>query len=147
MPYIQLDLPLVVPAAQRVDIAGKMSQLYARVMRTAPDIVSVAFRELGENGVLRPDGDGRPAPAIVITCDIRAGRQAATRLQLADGLAELVESALGWPAQQVRVYFTQHPGEEIYRAGAFAPDWSPTVADSAPPRDDTPDDHGRSGKA
>jgi hypothetical protein len=54
-------------------------------------IVSVAFRELGENGVLRPGPDGRPAPAIVVTCDIRAGRPAETRLQLADALAHLLQ--------------------------------------------------------
>jgi phenylpyruvate tautomerase PptA (4-oxalocrotonate tautomerase family) len=132
MPYIQLDLPLVVSSARRVDIAGELSQLYARIMGTAPEIVSVAFRELGENGVLRPGADGRPAPAIVVTCDIRSGRPTETRLQLGDALAELIETTLGWPREQVRVYFTQHPGEEIYRAGTFAPDWSATIADSAP---------------
>jgi phenylpyruvate tautomerase PptA (4-oxalocrotonate tautomerase family) len=132
MPYVQLDLPLVVSPSRRIDIAGQLSHLYARVMGTAPDIVSVAFRELGENGVLRPGPDGRPAPAIVVTCDIRSGRPSETRLQLADALAELLETTLGWPREQVRVYFTQHPGEDIYRAGAFAPDWSPTVAESAP---------------
>jgi phenylpyruvate tautomerase PptA (4-oxalocrotonate tautomerase family) len=64
VPYLQLDLPLVVPPAIRVDIAEQLSQLYADVMETAPDIVSVAFRELGENGVLRPGADGLPRPAM-----------------------------------------------------------------------------------
>jgi phenylpyruvate tautomerase PptA (4-oxalocrotonate tautomerase family) len=132
MPYTQLDLPIVVSPTDRIDVASQLSQLYARVMGTAPNIVSVAFRELGENGVLRPGPDGRPAPAIVVTCDVRAGRPSATRLELADGLTSLLESAFQWPHGQIRVYFTQHPGEDIYRAGGFAPDWSPTVVDAAP---------------
>lgn len=132
MPYVQLDLPLTVSSTSRVEIADELSHLYARVMGTAPDIVSIAFRELGENGVLRAGPDGRPAPAIVVTCDIRAGRATETRLQLADALAELLGSRLGWPADQVRIYYTQHSGDDIYRAGAFAPDWSATTTDSAP---------------
>ena len=132
MPYVQLDLPLVVPPANRIDIADALCGLYARIMGTTPDIVSIAFRELGDNGVLRPGPDGRPAPAIVVTCDIRVGRTAETRLQLAKAIADLLETTLAWPHGQVRVYFTQHPGEEIYRAGTFAPDWSATTTDSAP---------------
>jgi hypothetical protein len=92
-----LDLPLVVPPTNRIDIADALCGLYARIMGTAPDIVSVAFRELGDNGVLRPGPDGRPAPAIVVTCDIRAGRTAETRLQLATAIADLLETTLAWP--------------------------------------------------
>jgi phenylpyruvate tautomerase PptA (4-oxalocrotonate tautomerase family) len=131
-PYIQLDLPLVLSPASRIEIADQISHLYAHAMGTARDIVSVAFRELGENGVLRPGRDGRPAPAIVVTCDIRAGRPTETRLHLAEALAELLGTTLGSPPEQVRIYFTQHSGEEIYRAGAFAPDWSRTTNDAAP---------------
>lgn len=132
MPYIQLDLPLTVPPSGRIDIADQLSHLYAEVMGTAPDVVSIAFRELGENGVLRMGPHGRPAPAIVVTCDIRSGRPPETRLRFADGLADLLETMLGWPREQVRIYFAQHPGEEIYRAGSFAPDGSPAVVDAAP---------------
>src|SRR5436190_1218251 len=57
MPYLHLDLPLAVAPVDRAEIAGRLARTYADVMETNPERVTVAFRELGENGVvrLRPD--------------------------------------------------------------------------------------------
>ena len=42
-------------------------------MQTTPDLVTVAFRELGEDG-LWCCGAGEPEPAAQLSCDIRRGR-------------------------------------------------------------------------
>jgi phenylpyruvate tautomerase PptA (4-oxalocrotonate tautomerase family) len=47
MPYLQLDVPFRIDAAVRADLAGRLSRLYAEVMATVPDVVTVAFRVLG----------------------------------------------------------------------------------------------------
>jgi phenylpyruvate tautomerase PptA (4-oxalocrotonate tautomerase family) len=124
MPYLQLDVPFTIDPALRTDLAGRLSRLYADAMATVPHVVTVAFRELGENGVLRCGPDG-VFPALVVSCDIRRGRPAAMRLELGHRVAALLEEALGWPRERVILEFTQHAGDEIYREGRLAQDWTP----------------------
>jgi hypothetical protein len=47
--------------------------MFARITRTPPDRVTVAFRELGEGSVWRRS-TGEPEPAAQLSCDIRRGR-------------------------------------------------------------------------
>jgi phenylpyruvate tautomerase PptA (4-oxalocrotonate tautomerase family) len=124
MPYLQLDLPIAVPADRRPDLAARLAAVYAEVMDTVPHVVTVAFRELGENGVLRNTESG-VVPAVVVGCDIRRGRAPEVRLELGHRVAELIEEALGWPRDRVILEFTQHSGDEIYREGRLSDDWAP----------------------
>jgi phenylpyruvate tautomerase PptA (4-oxalocrotonate tautomerase family) len=124
MPYLQLDLPLAVPPDRRPDLARRLAAVYAEVMDTVPHVVTVAFRELGENGVLRNTASG-VVPAIVVGCDIRRGRTPEVRLELGHRVAALLEEALGWPSDRVILEFTQHDGDEIYREGRLSEDWAP----------------------
>ena len=130
MPYLQLDLPLAVAPGDRPALATGLSRLYAEVMETDMERVTVAFRELGENGVLRTGPRG-VEPAVVLHCDIRGGRPAEARARLGDRVAALLEEALGWPRERVILEFTQHAGDEIYRDGRLAEDWTPAEAGGA----------------
>jgi phenylpyruvate tautomerase PptA (4-oxalocrotonate tautomerase family) len=132
MPYLQLDLPIAVAAAERRTLASRLARLYAESMDTDAQRVTVAFRELGEDGVLR-DGPRGVETVVVVSCDIRRGRPAETRLRLGDRVAALLEDALGWPRERVILEFTQHAGDEIYRDGRLAEDWTPAEAGSAAP--------------
>ena len=51
-----------------------MGDIFARIMQTTPDMVTVAFRELGEGCVWRCSA-GEPEPAALLSCDIRRGRE------------------------------------------------------------------------
>src|SRR5262249_21829228 len=53
MPYLQLDVPNRYPFEVKRDLARRLGDEYARIMQTTPDLVTVAFRELGEGGVWR----------------------------------------------------------------------------------------------
>jgi phenylpyruvate tautomerase PptA (4-oxalocrotonate tautomerase family) len=128
MPYLHLDLPLAVPAADRARIAGGLARLYADVMETNPERVTVAFRELGENGVLRTGADGAVEPVVVVQCDIRRGRPAEQRERLGAAVAALLEQELGWPPARTILEFTQHAGEEFWREGGLGSDWTPAEA-------------------
>ena len=114
MPYLHLDLPLTVPAADRARVAGRLARLYAEVMETNPERVTVAFRELGENGILQ--------------CDIRRGRPPEQRKRLGDAVAALLEELLGWPPARTILEFTEHAGDEVWRATGLGTDWSPGEA-------------------
>ena len=124
MPYLQLDLPVSVAPAVRLGLADALARTYAEVMATNRQRVTVSFRELGENGVLR-DGAQGTAPALVVSCDVRRGRASESRRQLGDRLAALLHDVLEWPPGRVVVYFTEHAGDEIYFDGELMDDWTP----------------------
>jgi phenylpyruvate tautomerase PptA (4-oxalocrotonate tautomerase family) len=122
MPFLHLDLPPAVAVADRRRMAARLARLYAEVMETDPERVTVAFRE---SDVLRLGADGEVEPAVVIQCDIRRGRPPAQRERLGAAIAALLEDEIGWPPQRTIVEFTQHAGDEFWRAGGLSADWTP----------------------
>lgn len=128
MPLLHLDLPLAVPAHDRARIAGRLARLYAEVMETNPERVTVAFRELGENGVVRLGAGGRLETVVMVQCDIRRGRPAEQRERLGAAVADLLAEELDWPRERTILEFTQHTGDEVWRATGLATDWSPDEA-------------------
>jgi phenylpyruvate tautomerase PptA (4-oxalocrotonate tautomerase family) len=128
MPYIQLDVPHRYPIDVKRNLARRLGNIFAGVMQTTPDYVTVAFRELAEGGVWRC-GDGEPEPAALITCDIRRGRTPEQRAELAQALIDACVEALGLRSDRLGVEFTQHTGDEMYRTGrGMAADWTPAEA-------------------
>jgi phenylpyruvate tautomerase PptA (4-oxalocrotonate tautomerase family) len=100
-------------------------------MQTTPGMVSVAIRELPE-GSLWSCTDGEPEPGAVLICDIRRGRSAEQRAALAQALVEVCAEMLKLRSDRLPVEFTQHAGDEMFRAGrGWARDWTPAEADVA----------------
>src|SRR4051812_2150658 len=129
MPYLHFDLPGMYPAATKRALALRLGSVYAEIMQTTPSIVKVAFRELGEENLFRCGApDGGVEPVVVGQCDIRRGRPVEQRARLAAAIVAACSEALGVDAAQIELEFTQHPGDEMYRRGAFAQDW--TAAES-----------------
>ena len=126
MPYLQIDVPQRYPVEVKHDLARRLGDHYARIMQTTPDIVRVAFRELGEGGVWHCSA-GDPEPAAAISCDIRRGRPPEQRAKLAQALIDACAETLGL-AKHTLVGFTQHPGDELFGSGGWAPDWTPAEA-------------------
>jgi phenylpyruvate tautomerase PptA (4-oxalocrotonate tautomerase family) len=123
VPFLHLDLPLDLGPGDRRRIAARLARLYADVMETQPGRVTVAFRALGEAGVLRLG-----EPVVMVQADIRRGRPPAQRERLGAGIAALLDEELGWPPARTVVEFTQHPGDEVWRVDGLGTDWSPAEA-------------------
>ena len=66
MPYLQLDVPNHYPVEVKRDLARRLGDSYAQIMQTTPELVTVAFRELGEGGVWCC-GVGEPETAALIS--------------------------------------------------------------------------------
>jgi phenylpyruvate tautomerase PptA (4-oxalocrotonate tautomerase family) len=137
MPYLHLDVPAHYPLAVKRDLAQRLGSLFAEIMQTTPDLVHVTIRELGEGGVWHCS-DNQPAPAAVLTLEIRRGRPPEQRARLADALLDACVDALGLDPQLVSVEFTQHAGDENFRKllvdgvlqGALGKDWSPSETET-----------------
>lgn len=125
MPYLQLDVPRTYPTAVKRALAGDMGAVYARIMQADVARISVAIRELGDGGLWRCT-TGEPRPAALLMCDIRRGRPADQRAELARALIATCTQHLDLPETDINVEFTQHAGDEMYHPtlGGFGDDWS-----------------------
>ena len=134
MPYLHFDLPTRYPAEVKRALAARLGALYAEIMQTSPGIVKVGFRELGEGNLFRCGAaDGGVQPVIVGQCDIRQGRPTEQRATLAAAIVAACSEAFGVDATAIELEFTQHPGDEMFRRGAFARDWSAAESERSTP--------------
>jgi phenylpyruvate tautomerase PptA (4-oxalocrotonate tautomerase family) len=126
MPYLQLDLNGRYSADQKRRLAANLCETYARVMQADIRRISVAIREVGEGGIWRTI-DGELTPVSMLMCDIRRGRPAEQRIELAKALIADCSNILGLREEHLNVEFTQHSGDEMYHPGlgGFSPEWSP----------------------
>ena len=122
MPYLQIDFD---GELSLTELAPELARAYAAIMEADEARISVGLRRAQ---VLRCFPDG-PRPVIVVTCDIREGRPPERLARLAGEICALVAAAAGRsPDDDVVVYFTQHPGFEIFRDGAPSAEWTPPTA-------------------
>ncbi|WP_440533683.1 tautomerase family protein [Variovorax sp. YR566] len=125
MPYLQLDVNGRHPVVDKKRLAKKLSETYAQMMSVDIRRISIAIREVGEGGVWRMV-DGEPAEVSVLMCDIRRGRSAELRLEVAKALCRDCIEILGLREDRLNVEFTQHSGDEMYHPtlGGYSPEWS-----------------------
>jgi phenylpyruvate tautomerase PptA (4-oxalocrotonate tautomerase family) len=83
MPYLQLDVNDRYSTDDKKRFAARLCDTYSRMMSVDIRRISIAIREVGEDGVWRMI-DGEPVPVSVLMCDIRRGRPA-EQLSLHDG--------------------------------------------------------------
>jgi len=128
MPYLQLDVSQAFSVSDKKRLAAAMSATYAEMMSVDIRRISVAIRELGEGGVWRiAEVGGEPVPVALMMLDIRRGRDAELRMNVAKALCRHCKDILGIPEDRLNVEFTQHDGDEMYHPtlGGFSPDWKP----------------------
>ena len=129
MPYLQLDVNGRYSVDEKKRLARKLCETYSRMMKVDIRRISIAIREVGDGGVWRTV-DGELTPVSVLMCDIRRGRSAEHRLELAKQLVSDCTNLLGLREDRLNVEFTQHSGDEMYHPtlGGFSPEWSPEEA-------------------
>jgi phenylpyruvate tautomerase PptA (4-oxalocrotonate tautomerase family) len=122
VPSLQLDAPARYDLETQRALAKRLGAIYAEVMQTRADIVTVAIREAS---VWRCSSDGEPQPSALLMCDVRRGRPAETRAELSRRLIEACSELGGLDPQAIKVEFTQHSGDEMYhpQLGGFNRDW------------------------
>ncbi|MFM0336308.1 tautomerase family protein [Paraburkholderia fungorum] len=125
MPYLQLDVNGQHSTDDKKRLARQLCETYSNLMSVDIRRISIAIRETGEGGVWRTV-DGEPVPVSVLMCDIRRGRSAELRLEVAKALCRDCIEILGLREDRLNVEFTQHSGDEMYHPtlGGYSPEWS-----------------------
>lgn len=126
MPYLQLDTPFSNSASVKQRLAQRMGEVYARQMGADAARITVSIRELGDGSMWRCGNGVAPRPAALLMCDIRRGRPAAQRAELARLLVEACCEIAGLTNETLNVEFTQHAGDEMYHPmlGGLSDDWT-----------------------
>jgi hypothetical protein len=127
MPYLQLDVTGAYSVHDKERLAAAMIETYAKMMSVDIRRISVAIRELGEGGLWRTPAAGlEPKEVSMLMLDIRRGRPAALRMEVAKALCIHCCEILGLREDALNVEFTQHDGDEMYHPtlGGFSPDWT-----------------------
>jgi phenylpyruvate tautomerase PptA (4-oxalocrotonate tautomerase family) len=124
MPYLQLDVSSYCSIEDKKRLAGKLCETYSSIMSVDIRRISIAIRELGDGGLWRTI-DGELKPTAVLMCDIRRGRPASLRLEVAKALCKDCIEVLGLSEDCLNVEFTQHAGDEMYHPnlGGYSPGW------------------------
>ena len=91
MPYLQLDVPNHYPVEVKRDLARRLGDQFARIMQTTPDMVRVAFRELGEGGLWHCGADD---PELTSTMALGSPEAATAEPDTAAGAEQAVLDAL-----------------------------------------------------
>jgi phenylpyruvate tautomerase PptA (4-oxalocrotonate tautomerase family) len=126
MPYLQLDVSESYSPDAKRRLARQLGEIYALKMQADVTRASVAIRELTPGGLWRCTA-GEPYEAALLMCDIRKGRSAEQRAELAKALIDACTGILGLRIEQINVEFTQHTGDEMYHPmrGGLSADWRP----------------------
>lgn len=124
MPYLQLDTPFAHSADEKKRLAKRLGEIFSSRMSCDANRITVAIRELGEGNLWRC-GDDEPRPAALLMCDIRRGRPAGQRAELARALVEACKDIVGLRDDNLNIEFTQHDGDEMYHTmyGGLSEDW------------------------
>ncbi|CAN7717737.1 tautomerase [Variovorax paradoxus] len=128
MPYLQLDVNDSYPEDLKQQLSARMCETYASMMSVDIRRISVAIRELGAGAIWRVAEAGKaPVPVSLLMLDIRRGRPAELRMEVAKALCAHCIELLGLREDRLNVEFTQHEGDEMYHPalGGFSPDWRP----------------------
>lgn len=113
-----------------------MGEVYSRVMGADPALMTIVVCSLPA-GSIWLGRDPQATSAALLMCNARAGRDRATRHELAATLVGLVAEHTGVSEMNAKVEFTQHTGDEMHHPflGGINHDWDTTEA--LPPTEHT----------
>jgi phenylpyruvate tautomerase PptA (4-oxalocrotonate tautomerase family) len=123
MPHIQFDINKTLSDTDKISLAQQVRQLFADVMDTGTDHISMSLREfdtlnLSLGRVVNPE-----LGVAIINADIRAGRTMEQRRSLCLGLMDLVNQRLGIPQANMYITLTEHKGEDFHLHERYLASW------------------------
>ncbi|MEM6550418.1 MAG: tautomerase family protein [Pseudomonadota bacterium] len=129
MPFLQLDTSFNHSREEKAALAKRFGEIFAEVMQASPNRITVAIRE-HPGGIWRCGPDA-PREAAILMLDIRRGRPAEQRAELARLLIEACKEILGYEDADVNAEFTQHAGDEMYHTlyGGLSDEWQADTPD------------------
>lgn len=123
MPHIQIELNRSLTDSDKRAIAEGVRQLFAEIMATGTDHISISIREFGTWN-LSLGRVSQPELGIgIVNADIRAGRTPEQRRLLTVGIMDLLHQLLAIPHPHMYFTLTEHPGEDFHLHERYLASW------------------------
>lgn len=121
MPHLQFELNFTPERSEKATFAEAIRNHFATIMSTGTDHIGITFRCYAPDDlVFGRAGDG---PIAFLNADIRLGRTAEQKRQLA--LAIMDEISARWEVAKEHVYiiYTEHDGPDFQLSDRVLPSW------------------------
>jgi len=122
MPLLQFDTTLSLSAAEKTSFAETITELYTTEMETTEGHVAVTIR--GRESADLHLGRAVEGPLLFLDAEIRRGRSAERKREFALAVMEHAGSAYDVPDENMKVVFTDHPGEAMMGVDRVGGEWN-----------------------
>ncbi|WP_135365794.1 tautomerase family protein [Halosimplex halophilum] len=121
MPLLQFDTTCSLSDAEKEAFAERVTALYTSEMETTAGHVAVTIRDR-EPADLHL-GRAVDGPLLFLDAEIRRGRSFERKRAFALAVMEYAGSEFGVPDENMKVVFTEHPGEAMMGVDRVGGEW------------------------
>lgn len=122
MPLLQFDTTLSLSPAEKASFAETVTELYTAEMATTEGHVAVTIRDHGSADLHL--GRAVEGPLLFLDAEIRQGRSFDRKRAFALAVMEHAASAFDIPDENMKVVFTEHPGEAMMGVDRVGGEWN-----------------------
>jgi len=122
MPLLQFDTTLSLSSAEKTSFAETVTELYTTEMKTTEGHVAVTIRNR-EPADLHL-GRAVDGPLLFLDAEIRRGRSVERKRAFALAVMEHAGSTYEVPDENMKVVFTDHPGEAMMGVDRVGGEWN-----------------------
>ncbi len=123
MPLLSLDTTYDPTPAERRDCTGTLTDAYTEEMQTTAGHVAVVARSHPPDAMAI--GRAVDGPLAFLDADIREGRPFELKRSFARRAMEYLVDTWGVPEPNLKVTFTEHPGQQLMGVDRVGGEWSP----------------------
>lgn len=123
MPLLSLDTTYDPTPAERRDCTATLTDFYTEEMQTAAGHVAVILRSHPPDSMAI--GRAVDGPLAFLDADIRDGRPFELKRSFALRTMGYLADAWDVPAPNLKVAFTEHPGQQLMGVDRVGGEWSP----------------------
>jgi phenylpyruvate tautomerase PptA (4-oxalocrotonate tautomerase family) len=121
MPLLQFDTTLSLSAAEKTALAERVTELYTVEMETTAGHVAVTVRE--PDAAALHLGRAVDGPKLFLDAEIRRGRPFERKRAFALAVMEHVGDEFDVPEKNMKIVFTEHPGEAMMGMERVGGEW------------------------
>jgi phenylpyruvate tautomerase PptA (4-oxalocrotonate tautomerase family) len=123
MPHLQFEINRSLADADKIAFAEQVRLLFAQVMDTGTDHISISIREFGTHNLSIGRVTSPEKGVAVVNADIREGRTMQQRRTLTLGFMDLLQKIWQIPKEQMYVTLTEHKGEDFHLLEKYLASW------------------------
>ncbi len=121
MPHLQFELNFSPAAEEKTAFAAAVCDHFAAIMSTGTDHIGITFRCYDHADLVF--GRAGNGPIAFLNADIRVGRTAEQKRQLALAIMDEISARWGMAKEHIYIVYTEHDGPDFQLSDRVLPSW------------------------